>query len=250
MEIEFEVDDGVALIGLAAPDRANALTSLMAEDLCRLIDTVDADGSIAALVIHGLGESFCGGADRALLQSAAQDPMKESNQRQLQSIYDCFVRLGTARVPVIAAVNGSAVGAGLNLVLAADLRIVAHDARLSSAFFGIGLHPGGGHMHLLARASDRQTVAAMAMFGIELDGDEAVRRGLAWEALNSSETLPRAVAIARKVARNPVLARSVVQSMRLEAAPDTSWDQSLAIDYGQQMKSFYNLAQNGKSRGA
>ena len=96
------------------------------------------------------------------------------------TIYDSFYRLGQVRVPTVAAVRGSAVGAGMNMLLAADLRIVAQDARLLCGFLKRGMHPGGGHFVILSRLIGREAAAAMALFGEEINGDKAVELGLAW----------------------------------------------------------------------
>jgi enoyl-CoA hydratase/isomerase-like protein len=127
----------------------------------------------------------------------------------------------------IAAVNGAAVGAGLNLGLAADLRIVADDARLLSGFLKIGAHPGGGHLHLPDRVASRDTIAAIAIFGEEVSGSEAVRLGLAWKALPADQVEAEAISMAARVAQQPELARAVTRTFRLEVPGSESWDAAM-----------------------
>jgi enoyl-CoA hydratase len=118
------------------------------------------------------------------------------------------------RMPTVAAVRGAAVGAGLNLALAADVRIVAEDARLASGFVQIGLHPGGGHFTLLARLVGAEAAAALGVFGEAVDGRRAREIGLAWETVPDAEVEERAVALATAAASDPPLARAAAASLR------------------------------------
>src|SRR5207249_9322010 len=136
-----------------------------------------------------------------------------------------------------AAVRGAAVGAGLNLALAADLRIVARDARLISGFARIGVHPGGGHFGLLTRAAGRQAAAAMGLFGCEVSGDRAVSLGLAWQAVDDAEVDAVAFDLARRAAADPPLAREMVASLRRQDGWP-SWDAGVAIERAPQLWSF------------
>ncbi len=124
----------VAVLTLAAPQRRNALTPTMVGELIAACDEIDADEAVGAAVIQSEGASFCAGADRSLLARVAQDPAGEEDFRELGAAYTAFVRVGELRVPTVAAVRGHAVGAGLNLVLATDLRIVAEGARIIGGF--------------------------------------------------------------------------------------------------------------------
>ncbi len=211
--VGLQREGAVALLTLDDPARRNAL----GEEAVALIethcDTVDADATIGAMVVRGAGGHFCSGAVRGILEQAGPDPLREDNFARLCSIYDAVARVGRVRVPVIAAVRGAAVGAGFNLALAADLRIVAEDASLISGFLSLGMHPGGGHFHLLTRAAGRPVAAAAAMFGERLDGARAAQIGLAWEALPDSEVEGRALELATRAARDPALARAMKRSL-------------------------------------
>jgi enoyl-CoA hydratase/carnithine racemase len=129
-EVLLDVDGGMAVVTLNAPGRRNSLTPAMAAELIATFDEVDGRSDLGALVIKATGKSFCAGGDIATLTSASQDPAAHEAYEAMGTIYDSFYRLGQVRVPTIAAVRGSAVGAGMNMLLAADLRIVADDARL------------------------------------------------------------------------------------------------------------------------
>jgi enoyl-CoA hydratase len=238
MEIESVLDAGVALVTLNAPERRNALTPGMAQELIEVLDRFDADPSVAALVLTGAGKGFCSGADLSTLGAAGDDPLSDEHYLGIGGIYAAFQRFGTMGVPTIAAVNGAAVGAGLNLALAADLRIVADDARLMSGFLRIGAHPGGGHLHLLDRLVGRDTTAALAVFGEELNGPEAVRLGLAWRSLPQDQIVAEALRLAARVTARPELTRSVTRTLRLESPSAMSWEAAIAIERAPQLRSF------------
>jgi enoyl-CoA hydratase len=180
------VDGGVAIVTLNAPDRHNAHTPSMADELISTFDEVDAKPEVGALVVRAVGKSFCAGGDIATLTAAGKDPAASDTYEGMGKIYDSFYRLGQVRVPTVAAVRGSAVGAGMNMLLAADLRIVAKDVRLLAGFLKRGMHPGGGHFVILSRLIGREAAAAMALFGEEVNGDKAVELGLAWESMDDA----------------------------------------------------------------
>ena len=157
-EVLLDYDGGVAVVTLNAPDRRNALTPGMAAELVAAFDEVDARSDVGALVVRGVGKSFCAGGDIKTLTDAGRDPAEASAYEGMSLIYDSFYRLGQVKVPTVAAVRGSAVGAGMNMLLATDLRIIARDARLLCGFLKRGLHPGGGHFVILSRLIGRDTL--------------------------------------------------------------------------------------------
>lgn len=246
-EIRLETGDHIATITLAAPARRNALTPAMAGELVAACDAVDTDESIGAAVVQAEGDSFCAGGDRATLRAAAEDPADAERLAALASIYRAFVRVGELQVPTIAAVRGPAVGAGINLALATDLRVVAHEARFIAGFLRLGLHPGGGHFALAGRAAGREATAAMALFGAEIDGTRAVELGLAWELRPASEVEPRARELALQAAPDPELARRAVRTMRNELGPPpVPWPVALDAETGTQLWSLRRALLNGR----
>ncbi len=235
-EVLLEVDGAVAVVTLNAPQRRNALTPAMAAELIAAFDEVDARTEVGALVVRGVGRSFCAGGDVQTLTDAGRDPAAPDAYAGMSVIYDSFYRFGQVHAPTIAAVRGSAVGAGMNLLLAADLRIVARDARLLCGFLKRGMHPGGGHFVLLSRLVGRETAAAMALFGEELDGEAAVRLGLAWETLDDDAVEDRALELAARVARDPSLARVAAANFRKETGPPhVSWEIATQFERPAQM---------------
>lgn len=235
-EIDLEIDQGVAVVTLSAPERRNALTPDMAAEMVDALERVDSDPAVGAVVIRGAGGSFCAGAHTSTLAGAGADPASEETYAALSAVYESFVRVGSVEAPTIAAVRGAAVGAGLNLALATDLRIVSASARLMSGFLRIGLHPGGGHFTLLSRQAGREAAAAMGLFGAEIDGTRAVALGMAWEALPDGEVEERAIELARRVATDPALARAAARSMRMETGPPAlAWEVAVQAERPTQM---------------
>ncbi len=233
-EVKVEFNDHVAVISLCAPGRRNALTPQMATDLANACDEIDGAPEIGAVVILGEGGYFCAGAHRDVL-AGATDPLSEPAHGDLSSVYGSFVRVGELEPPTIAAVRGGAVGAGLNLALAADLRIVAEHAQLTSGFLRLGLHPGGGYFVLSGRTAGREVTAAMGLFGETVEGRRAAELGLAWESLPDEKVEGRALELAARVAADPQLARRATRSFRQALGPPhLPWPVALDAERGAQ----------------
>jgi enoyl-CoA hydratase len=229
--------EGVAVVTISAPEVRNALTFEMTRELVRALDEVDADPSIGALIIRGDGKNFCSGADtRDWEWRADSDVVSEEGYRRTSQIYDAFTRISRAATPTIAAVRGAAVGAGLNIALACDLRVVADDARFISGFIRAGVLPGGGFFTLAQRTGGRETAAALGVFGQEMSGAAAARAGLAWSAVPDADVDAVALRIARDTAADPALAREAVRTFRLEAGPPAlPLDVAVEVERGSQM---------------
>ena len=235
-EIGLARDGGVATISLEAPARRNALTLEMATALVAACDEVDADPAVGAVVIRGEGGYFCAGGDRATLSEAGRDPASPQAWRGLGAVYRSFARVGELEPPTIAAVRGGAVGAGLNLAFATDLRVVARDATLLSGFLPIGLHPGGGHASLLGRTGAREAAAALTLFGERIDGTRTAELGMAWAAVEDAEVDGTAAALAARAAADPELARRTARSLRTELGPPAlPWPAALDLERASQM---------------
>jgi enoyl-CoA hydratase len=242
-EVLLEIDGAVAVVTLNAPDRRNALTPGMAGELIGLFDEVDARPEVGALVVRAVGKSFCAGGDIGTLTSAGKDPAAPEAYEGMSRIYDSFYRLGQVRVPTVAAVRGSAVGAGMNMLLATDLRIIARDARLIAGFLKRGMHPGGGHFVILSRLIGREAAAAMALFGEEINGSRAVELGLAWESVDDDAVESRALELAARVAADPELARVAVGNFRKEVVNGAvSWEVATQFERPAQMWSMRRSA--------
>lgn len=198
--VHHTVADGVAVVTVDDPDRRNALTLPLVEQLGAVFDTIEADPAVGAIVVTGAGTAFCAGADLGHLGSGRDD---ESARTGLLAIYEGFLRVARSPRPTIAAVNGAAVGAGMNLALACDVRVAAAHARFDTRFLDLGLHPGGGHTWMFQRIAGLQATMAAVVFGQVLDGPEAERCGLVWRCVADDELLATATALAARAASAP-----------------------------------------------
>jgi enoyl-CoA hydratase len=232
--VRLELLDGVAIITIDHPEVRNALSSRMVSTFTDLCARIDGDESIGATVVRGAGGTFCSGADTRAWTSDIND----ETAARTAAIYQLFIRFGSLATPTIAAVRGAAVGGGLNLALAADLRIVADDARLLPGFMRVGLHPGGGFFHLLGRTGGREVAAALGVFGEECSGSEAARRGIAWKSVDDRAVEKEAIETARKAAQDPALARQTIATMRAELGPPAvPWETAQEMERVRQLES-------------
>ncbi|HKE76726.1 MAG TPA: enoyl-CoA hydratase [Acidimicrobiales bacterium] len=194
-EVLTEIAGGVAVVTLAAPDRRNALTLAMVDEIGAALDAAEADPGVGAVVVTGAPPAFCAGADLSHLGA--------SQREGLMAIYEGFLRLGRSPLPTVAAVNGAAVGAGVNLALVCDVIVAGESARFDTRFLQLGLHPGGGHTWMLQRRLGPQAAAAMVLFGEILDGPAAARAGLAWSCVPDADLAGEARRLAEKAAAAP-----------------------------------------------
>jgi enoyl-CoA hydratase len=209
MSVLVEQRGGVAVVTVSDPARRNALTLDLSEQLAQAVAGCDCDESVHAIVITGAPPAFCAGGDLGAIAAAGESGSAD----HLHRIYQGFLAVANAAVPTIAAVNGPAVGAGLNLALACDLRLVGPAASFDARFLQLGIHPGGGMTWLARQALGAQTTAAMALFGEALDAEEAVRTGLAYRLITAAAD-PRSPAM-----HEAVVAAAVHLARRAAAAP-------------------------------
>jgi enoyl-CoA hydratase len=218
--VRSEVTGGVAVVTLDDPDRRNALNLEMVDEITATFDGLEADPTVGAVVVTGTPPAFCAGADLSHLGGSQRDG--------LRSVYEGFLRVGRSTLPTIAAVNGAAVGAGMNLALCCDVRLAAERARFDTRFIQLGLHPGGGHTWMFRRVAGPQAVAAAVLFGEVLDGREAERVGLVWRCVPDDELLEHARAMAQRAADGP---RELVQKVKATIADmATIDDHDTAVD--------------------
>jgi enoyl-CoA hydratase len=193
--VRCEITDGVAVVTLDDPERRNALNLQMVDEIVATMDQIEADESVGAVVVTGAPPAFCAGADLSHLGS--------SQREGLNSVYEGFLRIGRSPLPTIAAVNGAAVGAGMNLALVCDVRVAARRAKFDTRFMQLGLHPGGGHTWMFRRIAGPQAVFATVVFGEILNGEEAERVGLVWKCVDDDRLLDVAREMAARAAAAP-----------------------------------------------
>jgi enoyl-CoA hydratase len=228
--------DGIAILTLDDPERRNALSAEMVDDILATMRDLEADESVHALVITGAGPAFCSGADLGNLVRLTD--AEGGDAREVRSIYDGFLVFRDSPLPTIAAVNGPAVGAGFNLALACDVRIVSPAARFDTRFAMIGLHPGGGHVWMLERLGGPQTAAAMACFAERIDGERAAELGLAWSCVDANQLLDTAVEMAARAANVPRELMAKVKATLREAAWQADFESAVRAELDRQAWSF------------
>ena len=213
----IETSDRVARLTLNDPSKRNAVNQAMNDEIGAALDELEADPGIGALVVTGAGRGFCAGADL--------DDLLAAESTGITRIYEGFLRVAHSPLATVAAVNGAAVGAGMNMVLACDLVIAGRRwARFDSRFLQIGLHPGGGHTWRLRQMTDRSTTMAMAVFGQVLSAEDAYRTGLAWDVVDDESLLERAHELAARAAAQPkeLVARTKATILSLDEIADSA----------------------------
>ena len=211
-DVRTDITDGVAVLTLSNPERRNALNIELSAKLAAAVRTAEADDGVGAIVVTGEDPAFCAGGDLSELATA--------DSATLHTVYAGFLAVADCPLPTIAAVNGAAVGAGLNLALACDLRLAGPRARFESRFLPLGLHPGGGYTWMAQRVLGAQGAAALTLFGEVLDAAEAARIGLVHRV--ADDVVTAAVELAARAAAAPRdLVRTTKATMRLTSGMST-----------------------------
>jgi enoyl-CoA hydratase len=189
--ITVDISDGVATLTLNDPDKRNAINLIMNDEICDTLNDLEDSADVGSLIVTGAGKAFCAGADLGDLLSARE-------RDNIQDIYRGFLRIADSTLPTVAAVNGAAVGAGMNMALACDIVVSGESAKFDSRFLQIGIHPGGGHTWRLLSRTDDQTVRAMVLFGEVLNGTDAAKVGLSWKCVPDSDLMKEARTLAQR----------------------------------------------------
>ncbi|HUO93594.1 MAG TPA: enoyl-CoA hydratase/isomerase family protein [Rhizomicrobium sp.] len=196
-DISTRTDGHVALLEIDRPPHNHVTVTLM-KDLADALFDVDAEKALRVSLLMSAGKSFCAGAD-----FAARDSVGDGGTG---SLYEQAVRLFSTRKPVVAAVQGAAIGAGLGLALAADFRVAAPEARFSANFVKLGFHPGFGITATLPRLVGAQKAALMCLTGRRIKAEEALGWGLVDDVVPQERLRETALALARELAENAPLA--------------------------------------------
>lgn len=226
-------DDGVTILTLDDPDRRNAMTESMGDALVEAFRGIGTDDRVRAVVLTGTPPAFSAGGDLDMLEDHARRTRDEGFDATdtMKGFYRRFLAVRESPVPVVAAVNGHAVGAGLCVALACDLAYVAEDAKLGLNFAQLGLHPGMGGTWLLPRRVGEMRAAELLYTGRLVGGVEAAGIGMALDALPTEEVLPRAIALAEQIASSsPLVVRQLRRSLR--AAPTNRMSEQLDLEAG------------------
>lgn len=206
-----DLGDGVRQLTLNDPDRRNAMSPALLDELGGAADGIAHDAGARVLIVTGNGSGFSAGADLPALFGGAGRDVNEI-RAGLRGVYDSFLRIRDLEIPTIAAVNGAAVGAGVNLAMSCDVRIAGPRARFGVTFTKLGLHPGGGSTFFLTQALGRQRALTLIMDGETVGADEALRLGLVLEVVDDPLARAREMAV-RWAVVDPSLARDIKRAV-------------------------------------
>lgn len=207
-QISCRIEDSTAWIQLDGPDRLNAIGSQTYNDLAAAIRELEQRDSVRAVVVHGAGRAFSAGAD--IEEMRAFDGRAEFDTF-LHGFTDALDVVASSRLPVIAAIHGSALGGGLELAMACDLRVATADAKLGVPEAKLGLLPGAGGTQRLPRLIPAAVAAEMLMLGNFIDGSRAYALGLVNRLSEADTLLSTAGELAAEFARG---ARQVVHAAK------------------------------------
>ena len=198
------VENGVAVITLNRPDKLNAFAGDMRERMVAALDCVAEDRSVRVLGITGAGKGFCSGGDvQHMVELKGRSAEFEELAPLLEAGRAIVTRLAAFEIPVLAAVNGVAAGAGCNLALACDVRLASSEARFGETFVKIGLHPDWGGTYHLPRLTDTAAALDLCWTGDLIGADDALRLGLVQRVYPAAEFDVQWRAYAAKLAAAP-----------------------------------------------
>ncbi|MDA1279014.1 MAG: enoyl-CoA hydratase [Chloroflexi bacterium] len=233
-------DSGYTTIILNRPDRLNSLSNELLQTLATTLDSVAHDDSVRAVIVTGAGRAFCAGADTAeMAGGTSEGPHKpgpggpEALRRGFQLAQKVILGIYEMEKPVIAAVNGPAVGAGFDLACACDIRIASQAARFMAAYVHVGLFPGYGGTWLYPRLLGSAKAAELMYVGEYLEVEEAERLGFVNRVTTAESLLETAEAMARKIASGPPVAIRLAKTMMRRGMSmdlETSLEMSAAVE--------------------
>ena len=235
MFIERTITDSIATITLNRPDKLNAFTGTMREDLLDALRVCEEDSNVRVVVITGAGRAFCAGGDVEFMSGLQKNADVSSFRKLLDAGRDVILQIATMPKPVIAAINGIAAGAGCNLALACDYRIASEQAKLSESFVRIGLHPDWGGTWFLPRLVGRSRALEILMSGRTVDAAEALAIGMVDRV--TADLATETEKLARTLAAAPPLALAGIKRA-VNAAESNDLRAQLDLETEHQMTCF------------
>ncbi len=236
--IQLEMrEDGVAVVTLNRPAALNALSVTLGNEFLSAMGEARERGA-RAILLTGAGRAFCAGGDLREMQQIAQSVgrVEAFFEDPLNLLHDCIRAIRKTPLPVIAAVNGHASGAGCNLALACDLVIAAESARFNEAFIKIGLTPDCGGTFILPRLVGWKRAAEMLMTGDVIEARQAAEIGMINRVVADEELMNEALALASRLAAAPTAAIGRIKEM-LDASGANTYDAQLEVEHRAQIKS-------------
>ena len=219
-DLEYTVADGISTILLNRPHRKNAFTIEMIDQWARILVEARTDPEVRVIVLTGAGDAFCSGVDLSSMDGERPSPLQRK-EHLTDHIHRVPYALEDLDKPVIAAINGAAVGAGMDMALMCDMRIIARSARLSEGYIRVGLVPGDGGCYYLPRLVGQAKALELLLTGDFIGAEEAARIGIANHVVDDDDLIAATTRLARKLADAPPVAvrtikRAVYQSARAD----------------------------------
>ena len=219
-DLELSIKDGIAIGRLNRPEKKNALSEEMVRELARGLREAQEDPAVRVFVITGAGDAFCSGGDlgRRSKESESSEPTPLQRKNRLQQ--------GTQRVaiaieefdkPLIAAVNGAAAGAGMDMALMCDVRFAARSARFSEAYIRLGLIPGNGGCYFLPRIVGPARALEMLWTGDFVGAEEALRMGLVNRVCDDDKLMDETLAFAARLAAGPPIQQRLIKKLMYQS---------------------------------
>ncbi len=241
---ELQGRPSIGVLTFEDPERLNAMTEAMGVALADHVAALRGEPTLRAVVLTGAGRAFSAGGDLGMIGSRAASgsshpggPPRRINRDSMRAFYKLFLSIRDLACPTVAAVNGAAIGAGLCVALACDLRVAARDAKLGLNFTRLGIHPGMAATWTLPRLVGPARAAELLYTGRILDGEEAAQIGLVNRAVAREEVLREALALARACATSaPRAVRGVKRA--LGRALSVSLEDQLSFESERQAECF------------
>ncbi|HEX8154519.1 MAG TPA: enoyl-CoA hydratase [Thermoanaerobaculia bacterium] len=237
MFIKSTTADSVATITLDRPEKLNAFTGTMREDLLAALRAAEADAGVRVVVLTGAGRAFCAGGDVEFMSGLQKERDVDSFRRLLDAGRDVILQLASMPKPVIASVNGVAAGAGCNLALACDYRIASDAVKLGQTFVRIGLHPDWGGTWLLPRLVGRSRALEILMTGRMVDANEALSIGMVDRVVPAASLAEETGKLARAIAAGPPIAIAGIKRA-LAASERNELRAQLELESEHQLRAF------------
>jgi len=228
-DILFEIADGIARITLNRPERFNAFTTRMYQELQQFLDQIKRDDEIRVAIITGAGKGFCAGSDVSdRLKGHLDDEGEKSRYETLRQLGALALEMEAIDKPVIAAVNGVAVGAGLSIALMADIRIASEKSRFGAVWVKVGLVPDAGATSYLPKIVGRDRALELYLRGEIIDAEEAFRIGLITRLVPHDDLMIETMGLASRIASGPAVAIELTKRGMLRSLDN---DLKAQLDY-------------------
>lgn len=212
-DLEITKQDGVLVATLNRPDKKNATSEEMLLALRNALDEANDDEAIRCFVLTGAGDAFCSGGDLGRRAKEAGDPTPLERKNRLLYTQRVAATVEAFEKPLIAAVNGPAIGAGMDLSLMCDIRFAAASARFSEGYIKVGLIPGNGGCWLLPRIVGTARALEMLWTGDHVGAEEALRLGIVNRVYADDQLMPETLAFAKRLAEGPPLQQRDIKKL-------------------------------------